>query len=712
MGPYGDAAREYWAAGWRGVLPLPARAKTPPPGGFTGWAGIDPSRADVQTWCDGPEAAGNVALRLPGGAYGLDVDDYGGKHGGAALAALEAAHGPLPPTWVVSSRDDGVSGIRLFRAELEPGRRWRDEPAGHGAGIEAIHRGHRYAVVWPSVHPETGRKYMWRRPDGIVTDGTVPAPDDLPELPPAWVEALSELGEIRLGAVAGHDETMETVHGWREGDPCPIVATAYDRAMGGLSAGAAGAALHPAMLAGVHEMVNLAHEGHAGVRRALAEHYAGHLAAREARGEGGGAAAEWWRAVRGAIGKLPGGARAVCDCGLWSGEGLLFEPSGHTGGERTSAGQGAAPMIRSPESPTMSDSSYIKSRRVDLRPFLDGSYRPPEPSRGAERDGGARLLYPGRWHTVVGLTAAGKSWLALVHARDEMAAWRSVVYLHFEEHSPAGTVDRLLAIGAPREAVAERFMWLDCDRMWERGELAHELVDLAPGLVVLDGINAACTRHGFDPGTVEAVGWYRDRFVTPAVAAGAAVLSLGHPPKARDRQDERHGYGSTAWLDECDGVGFRLVASKSPIRRGGSGMANLLSVKDRYGSVERLGRPDGREGWVYLGSLVVDDTGEATKARLSAPEPIMSPIGGPPQDALDELADRVVAHLAGMPDGSYESEGRLGDALRAARVRHTERDLAAALTRLELAGRLVRVPGSRRARGGRLVDLETTASDD
>lgn len=327
-GPYASSAWVYRRAGWVGVLPLPAGAKWPPPGGYTGWAGVDPSGPDVQAWVDGPTGAGNVALRLPPGVYGLDVDNYGGKTGGAALTRLVDGLGPLPATWTVSSRDDGVSGIRLLRAELPVGRRWRDEPAGHGAGIEAIHLGHRYAVVWPSVHPDTGRKYRWTRPDGTAADGEVPSIDGLPMMPATWVEGLSEPGEVRTGEMAGHHEAVETVAGWREGEPCPRVAHAHARALRGLAAATDGAALHPVSVAGVHELTNLGHEGHAGVRRALAEHYVAHVEVRSGRGDSREAAeGEWWRAVRGAIGKLPAATgRTECDCGLWSGDGLLFTP--------------------------------------------------------------------------------------------------------------------------------------------------------------------------------------------------------------------------------------------------------------------------------------------------------------------------------------------------------------------------------------------------
>lgn len=330
-GPYGQAWEPYRAAGWAGVLPLPVKRKGPPPAGFTGWAGVDPSGADIWAWLEDGRGAGNVGLHMPSGLYGLDVDAYGAKTGAAALASLVERLGPLPSTWIVSSRDDGVSGIRLYAAALPPGRVWLDEPGGHGAGIESVHKGHRYAVAWPSVHPDTGRVYTWRHENAEACPSVaIPRADELPELPAAWIEALSRPGEVRAGTQAGHDETVAAVACWRDDEPCERVTRAAERARAGLAAGLMGAALHPAAEAATWELACLGHEGHAGAKRALAEHYAGHVAARAGRdGESAraDAEAEWWRLVRGAVGKLdPSAYRAVCDCGQWSGEGLTFTP--------------------------------------------------------------------------------------------------------------------------------------------------------------------------------------------------------------------------------------------------------------------------------------------------------------------------------------------------------------------------------------------------
>jgi hypothetical protein len=330
------------------------------------------------------------------------------------------------------------------------------------------------------------------------------------------------------------------------------------------------------------------------------------------------------------------------------------------------------------------------SRRVDLGPWLDGSYEPPQPGVGEYRDDGQQSLYRGRWHTMIGLTGCGKSWLACWHAAQELKAGNLVVYLHFEESDPGGTIDRLRLLGVPLEVIRERFVWYDCDSRWDADLFAGELADLptSPTLVELDGINAACGKHGWAPKDPETVGAYRRKFVTPATRLGAAVLSLGHPPKAADRQDERHGYGATGWLDEVDGVGFRLVASKTPIRKGQSGSSSLHSVKDRYGEVERHGIADGdRDGWYYLGQFVVDDTDpQWLTVRLTAPQ---EHDGEQTRDRIDRLGDEVVRVLSEQEARREESQSKLGASLRAAKVDFANDDLAPALLRLAKQGRVV-----------------------
>jgi Bifunctional DNA primase/polymerase, N-terminal len=359
-----------------------------------------------------------------------------------------------------------------------------------------------------------------------------------------------------------------------------------------------------------------------------------------------------------------------------------------------------------------------RSRRVNLRPYLDGTYTPPEPSIGAERSDHVRLLYPAKWHTVIGLTGCGKSWFAVWNAAHELEQGNTVVYLHFEEAGPADTLARFQALGVDQDTLDARLVWLETDGAWTADAFRAELEDLdqPPALVILDGINDACTLHKWPIFEPEGVGNYRATFVKPAAKLGAAVLSLGHPPKARDRQTERHGYGATGWLDLVDGVGFRMEAGKNPVQRGHRGYARLYVVKDRAGGVARHGIINGRReaGWWELGTLLVDDSetvldldqdrlASQTTVHLQAPVAIEA-AGDGDRDQIDDLADAIVHHLA-ENGGRYSSLRQLRDGLRAAKVKASNDDMEPALVRLEKDGRIEREPeDGNRPRPGRLTD--------
>jgi hypothetical protein len=319
--PYGDAAWAYRRAGWQGVIPVGygRRRKSPPFKGFTGWAGADPSGPDVQTWVDGPEAHWNIGLHLPTGIVVPDVDAYNG--GDRTLARLEASVGhPLPPTWSSTSKGQGSpSRHRFYRADLPEGRVWHDHPGGIKSGIDALHVGHRYAVVWPSIHP-SGDGYFWYDPDGELWEG-VPSPNELTVLDDAWVTELSKVGTPLPGTAADDVTTWATVHRFRRGPQCRRVArqlaAELDRIAGANDRESAGGLHSPGPL---YALTALGLEGHAGVNVALSIHQAAYVAARvQYRGETDATAdGDWWRMFRGAVGKklvgTGGHVAEMCDC--------------------------------------------------------------------------------------------------------------------------------------------------------------------------------------------------------------------------------------------------------------------------------------------------------------------------------------------------------------------------------------------------------------
>lgn len=294
--PYGDHAHTYHRAGWS-PLPLPPAQKSPVPAGWTGRTPHRPSGADIHEWTTNrPDS--NLALRLPGHVLGVDVDAYGDKPGALVIAEHERTLGPLPPTWRTTSRDDGQSGIRLYR--VPEGLAW---PGILGPGVETIHAAHRYVVAPPSVHP-LGGIYRWHTPDGAVAiAGHLPTPDELPHLPQAWVAKFGTEPKAvpeKTGLTGGAAHTWLTSHG--QGAPCGAMQHAITTITAALTT--PGASRHDTALTGTRRLTALAAEGHTGCTPALAAiQKAWEAATNDSSRIGGadGAAAEWVRMVVGAI---------------------------------------------------------------------------------------------------------------------------------------------------------------------------------------------------------------------------------------------------------------------------------------------------------------------------------------------------------------------------------------------------------------------------
>ncbi|MCU1615031.1 MAG: hypothetical protein JWO98_2571, partial [Frankiales bacterium] len=234
-GPYAHAWESYRAAGWTGIIPLPPRKKASPPKGVTGPGGIWPSYADCMSWAEGREGNGNIALRLPPGFLGIDIDSYDGKPGFETFIAACKRYGPPPPSWKSSSRE-GVSGISFYR--VPEGLAW---PGEIGPSVETVHTGHRYAVVWPSIHPDTGATYQWTDPDGEPCPP--PDVDQLPELPAAWVQGLTG-GREQAAPGARNNWDNQQVQAWLISRPrafeplCARMVAAVNGARLSLAAGA------------------------------------------------------------------------------------------------------------------------------------------------------------------------------------------------------------------------------------------------------------------------------------------------------------------------------------------------------------------------------------------------------------------------------------------------------------------------------------------
>lgn len=201
-GPFEQAAEAYRDAGM-GSIALPRGAKAPPVPGTTGkehrglYTVTDADLRHHAAYYPG----GNLGVRLPEDVIALDEDVR--DKGDTTLAALEARLGLLPPTLTNTARTDG-SKHHFYR--VPDGLRWHDA----GPGVQVLWWGYRYAVAWPTVHPDTGTLYTWYAADGTALPGIPPGgwkSEEIATLPDAWVEYLTK-GAAAEDADAGPVEPL------------------------------------------------------------------------------------------------------------------------------------------------------------------------------------------------------------------------------------------------------------------------------------------------------------------------------------------------------------------------------------------------------------------------------------------------------------------------------------------------------------------------
>lgn len=356
---YASSYRAYVAAGWV-PLPLPYGKKGPPPRGFTGAKAPRPDLEQYEVWAS-DQGSGNLAVRLPEGVLGIDVDAYAGKQGDRTIAALQQRLSPLPRTFSTGSRDDGVSGIRLY--EVPAGLAWRGgastvhDDGTRTADVDLIHAGYRYAVAAPSVHPE-GRRYCWRDQDGQPMSGP-PAVADLPALPGPWVQELTggpvlqpsrsesrggpapadsakappDGGQLQASANsrARSDATNRWLSTLAVGPPCDLVAQRGEE----LIAGLVESSRHASILGPLMSLLRLGQQRHRGVPKVVSAVETSFLeAVNQARPKH--AASEWKKALDGAVsvinkdGALP--AHPACACVIRQLRAALQEPELFTKG--------------------------------------------------------------------------------------------------------------------------------------------------------------------------------------------------------------------------------------------------------------------------------------------------------------------------------------------------------------------------------------------
>lgn len=236
----------------------------------------------------------------------------------------------------------------------------------------------------------------------------------------------------------------------------------------------------------------------------------------------------------------------------------------------------------------------------DLYPYFDGSLQPEVPTVGLVRADGLSMLYRGKEHTVIGEMESGKSWFSLACCLAEINKENPVLYIHFEESNPYGTVLRLKDMGLLKDQL-ELFHFVGPEQHGTMGAV-ERLVALQPTLVILDGVNEAMGMHSWKINDPDGYAAFRRALIKPFTACGAATLAADHVSKDPTSRG-RTALGSVHKVNALSGVAISLE-NKEPFGRGQTGRSHVYILKDRPGYLRQHGDADKLAGKTYMGTLI------------------------------------------------------------------------------------------------------------
>lgn len=244
-------------------------------------------------------------------------------------------------------------------------------------------------------------------------------------------------------------------------------------------------------------------------------------------------------------------------------------------------------------------------RPVDLSLVLSGQWEPPQPTVGRRNDG-VGMFYPGKVHTVASESEAGKTWLMLAAAFEEMRCGHDVLYIDFEDDE-GGVVGRLLTLQIAPDLVRERFHYLRPTDALGVGANLEDLRSVVfgrrPTLAVIDGVTEAMTLHGLNPNDNADIAAFGRILPRRLASAGCATVCLDHLPKAVDNRG-RYAIGGVHKLNGIDGAAL-LLEARDPFGIGLTGRSTIRLAKDRPGQLRKHGQRS-KDGLTTFADLVLE----------------------------------------------------------------------------------------------------------
>lgn len=602
---YAAAAPMYRAAGWMQVIPLPEGRKTPPPSGFTGRSRKPVTDEQVQVWSQATPNA-NTGIVIPEGVLVLDIDAAQGHQvkadGAKGISELSQELGMLPATW--SSTAHGIdSPARHLFYKVPEGLAWK---GGAIEGVDILQPGHRYSVVWPSIHPN-GEMYCWYTPSGAIAS-TLPHISDLATLPWKWVDYLRKPDSM-ANLTHSNPSTTPIASNPRGYDArmCKAVNTFLNRT---LANPASKGSRHDTTLQAVWTLANFAQEGHRGALDAINQLKPRFISeiAPDRQGREREAAREWASILSGAMEKVNGIQSHTDPCGQSKIErmtpGEFNEPTQNTvtsqmvesypqqvqnvGTTPVQTGSTTASQVQNGSTESYEANKTSSSWRFeDLTQLASGVELPPTPTV-FQREDGQGLFYRGAVNDLHGEPGCGKSMIAQIAVAQELKSSHDVIYIDYED-SARNVVKRLLLLGVTGEQIVQHLHYVrpsakpSSPTSLDGWRETLDYADTAT-LAVIDGVTSCLAYAGLDSNSGDDIAAWYNTMPRPISACGPAVVLIDHVVKSKDNRG-RYAGGSMQKLALIDGISYSVDMTK-PVGKGVRGTIVIKSGKDRISEIE------------------------------------------------------------------------------------------------------------------------------
>lgn len=600
---YATAAPLYRAAGWMQVIPLPEGRKTPPPAGFTGRSRKPVTDEQVRFWSQSDPTA-NTGIVIPEGVLVLDIDAAQGHQvkadGAKGISELSQELGALPATW--SSTSHGIdSPARHLFYKVPEGLAWK---GGAIEGVDILQPGHRYSVVWPSIHP-SGEMYCWYTPSGSTTS-QIPHISDLATLPWKWVDYLRKPEHTTPKPAFNTLISHET--GTYDTRMCKAINTFLNKT---LSNPASKGSRHDTTLQAVWALVNFAQEGHRGALDAINQLKPRFIAeiAPDRPGKEREAAREWATILSGAMEKVNGIQSHADPCEQSKIERMLpgefneltqntianqmgeSHPQQVQNVGTTPVQNGSAPASQvqngSMESYEANKNASSSWRFEDLAQLASGIELPPTPTV-FQREDGQGLFYRGAVNDLHGEPGCGKSMIAQIATAQELKNNRDVIYIDYED-SARNVVKRLLLLGVTGEQIISHLHYVrpsakpSSPTSLDGWRETLDYADTAT-LAIIDGVTSCLAYAGLDSNSGDDIATWYNTMPRLISACGPAVVLIDHVVKSKDNRG-RYAGGSMQKLALIDGISYSVDMTK-PVGKGVRGTIVIKSGKDRISEIE------------------------------------------------------------------------------------------------------------------------------